>query len=158
MTMSKLSLPVARLVRENISVLMTYAFSKAPLQNLVEKTFAGDWKQFHETVFLLSEQRAEKACLELAIFLRYLDDDEDLNRYYDRATFQFGRLEFQDGSTEELKLREVANKIIHAAGFEWDLSQPFKPKLVCISRETEKWIRARVDVVAVSAVCGSFIE
>lgn len=156
--MSKLSLPVARLVRENISVLMTYAFSRAPLQNLFETTFTGEWKQFQETVFVLSDQRAEKACLELAIFLRYLDDEEDLSRYYDCETFQFGQLEFQDSSPEELKLREVANKIIHAGGFEWDLSQPFKPKLVCISRETEKWVRARIDVVAVSAVCGSFVE
>ncbi len=137
---------------------MTYAFSKAPLQNLVEKTFSGEWKQFQETVFVLSEQRAEKACLELAIFLRYLDDEEDLSAYYDQETLQFGQLEFQDGSVKELKLREVANKIIHAVGFEWDLMQPFKPKLICISRNTEKWIRARIDVVAVSAICGSLVE
>lgn len=155
--MPKLSLPVAKLVRENISVLMTYAFSRSPLQNLVDKTFAGEWKQFQETVFALSEQRAEKACLELAIFLRYLDDEEDLSGYYDKETLEFGQLELKDGSVKALVLREVANKIIHAVGFEWDLTQPFKPKLVCISRDTEKWETARIDVVAVSAVCGSLV-
>lgn len=154
--MSKLSLPVVRLVRENVSVLMTYAFSLGPIQELVNRTFEGEWKQFQETVFSLAEQRAEKACLELAIFLRYLDDAEGLSKYYQTTTnVSFGKLEFQDGNEEDLKLREVANKIIHAVGFEWDIMQPMKPKLICISRNSEKWKRACVDVVALSAVCGS---
>jgi len=154
--MSRLSLPVAKLVRENMSVLMTYAFSREPLRNLIEKGFLGDWKNLQDTVFSMAEQRAEKACLELAIFLRYLDDEEDLSKYVDdRTNFRFGRLVVREGAEEELKLRDVANKIIHAVSLDWDFSNAQRPMLVCHSREKEQWIRAEIDVVVLSAVCGN---
>jgi len=60
--MRKLSLPVSQLIRENMSILMTFAFSREPLQQLIEKGFSGEWKNLQETVFSMSEQRAEKAC------------------------------------------------------------------------------------------------
>jgi hypothetical protein len=126
--MPKLSLPVSRLIRENLSILMTFAFSRAPLYDLITNSFVGEWKNLQETVFSMAEQRAEKACLELAIFLRYLDDEEGLSKYVDgRMNFQFGRLHLREGIEQELKLRDVANKIIHAAGFEWDTSNPQRP-------------------------------
>jgi hypothetical protein len=157
--MPKLSLPVARLIRENVSVLMTYAFSKVPLQDWAAKSLKGEFKHFYETVFGMAEQRAEKACLELAIFLRYLDDEQDLSAQYTEASgITFGRLHLRDGNTIDLKLREVANKIIHAIGFEWDLSRPMKPMLVCISRDAERWSKASIDVAAVAVACGSLAE
>lgn len=158
--MSRLSLPVSKLVRENMSILMTHAFSVGPLEELFSKTFQGEWKQYQDTVFSLSKQRAEKACLELAIFLRYMDDENMLIEHSDTImrNYNFGTLHFSNGKEKELELRDVANKIIHATGYEWDISQRMKPKLVCISRETEKWKVAKVDIVAVSTVCGSLIE
>lgn len=155
--MTKLSLPVSRLVRENMSILMTHAFSIGPIKELFTKTFQGEWKQYQDTVFLISEQRAEKACLELAIFLRYLDDEEGLLKYFnrDQSTINFGTLYFSNETEKDLKLRDVANKIIHAVGYKWDISQPMKPKLVCIAREKEKWLEAKIDIVALSTVCGS---
>ena len=155
--MTKLSLPVSRLVRENMSILMTYVFSIGPIEELFTKTFQGEWKQYQETVFFLSEQRAEKACLELAIFLRYLDDEEGLSKYFNKtqSNICFGTLHYVDGKKKDLELRDVANKIIHAAGYKWDVSQPMKPKLICLSRETEKWSEAKIDIVALSTVCGS---
>jgi hypothetical protein len=139
---------------------MTFAFSREPLQHLIEKRFSGEWKNLQETVFSMSEQRAEKACLELAIFLRYLDDEEGLSKWVEeRTNFSFGRLIMRDGAIEQLKLRDVANKIIHAAAFEWDFSDVAypagHPKLVCRSRETEKWEKAEIDVVLLASVCGN---
>jgi len=157
--MTKLSLPVAEIVRENMSVLMTHAFSMGPLEELFDKTFQGEWKQYQDTVFSLSEKRAEKACIELAIFLRYLDDEEGLSKYFNKteSNIKFGSLHFSSGKEKELKLRDVANKIIHARGFSWDVTQPMKPKLICTSRESEKWSEARIDIVALSTVCGSLL-
>jgi hypothetical protein len=154
--MARLALPVSKLVRENMSELMTFAFSREPLRQLIETGFKGEWKHLQETVFGMSELRAEKACLELAIFLRYLDDEEGLSKYVDeRTNFNFGRLALRDGKEEELKLRDVANKIIHAAAFQWDFSNPQRPQLVCVSRNEEKWVRAHVDIVSLAAVCGN---
>lgn len=154
--MTTLLLPVARLVRENLSVLMTFAFARGPLHDLITKNFIGDWKYLHETVFSMSQQRAEKACLEMALFLRYLDDEQGLSKYVEGKTnFQFGTLHLRDGGKEDLKLREVANKIIHATGFEWDISNPNRPLLVCHSRDKEQWVRAEVDIVNLAAVCGN---
>jgi hypothetical protein len=152
--MSTLSLPVARLIRENVSVLMTHAFSRTALQNLFDQTFEGEWKHFQETVFDFSEQRAERACLELAILLRYLDDDRGISKTFEQQ-LTFGLIQNADGSEEPLKLRDVANKIIHASAFEWDLSRPLKPFLVCLPRDNQQWQRASIEIVAVAAVCGS---
>jgi hypothetical protein len=139
-----------------MSILMTFAFSREPLRRLIENGFLGEWKNLQETVFYMSEQRAEKACLELAIFLRYLDDEEGLSKYVEaRVNFSFGRLILRGGAAEQLKLRDVANKIIHAAALEWDFSDPGRPKLVSLSRETERWERAEIDVVSLASVCGN---
>ena len=154
--MARLTLPVAKLVRENMSVLMTFAFSHEPLRQLIETGFLGEWKHLQETVFGMSALRAEKACLGLAIFLRYLDDEEGLSKYVDeRTNFKFGTLVLRDGKEEELKLRDVANKIIHAAAFQWDLSNPQRPLLICVSRDEDRWVRAQVDIVSLAAVCGN---
>jgi len=157
--MTKLSLPIARIVRENVSILMAHAFSLGPLGELFNKTFQGEWKQYQDTLFSLSEQRAEKACIELAIFLRYLDDEEGLSKYFNKieSNIIFGSLSFSNRKEKELELREVANKIIHSRGYKWDVSQSMKPKLICISRESEKWSEARIDIVALSTVCGSLM-
>lgn len=153
--MKKLSLPVSRIVRENISILLTFAFSRQPLEELI-KSFHGEWKQLNETMFQMSEQRTEKACLELAIFLRYLDDEEGLAAFVkENAKYKFGRLILKDGKTEELNLREVANKIIHASGFSWSFDNPKLPMLVCSSREEEKWIVAEISIVHLASVCGN---
>ena len=156
--MSKLSLPVARLIRENVSVLMTHAFSRMPLQEWASKSLQGEFKQFHETIFGMADQRAEKACLELAIFLRYLDDEENLSeRYAGYSGMSFGYLHFRNGKSDSLQLRDVANKIIHAVAFRWDFSAPHRPMLVCLSRDEERWERAEIEVATLSVACGSLM-
>jgi len=157
--MTKLSLPVKRVIRENVSILMTYAFSRMPLQKWSEKSLQGEFKQFYETVFGMAEQRAERACLELAIFLRYLDDEENLSDHYEGYTgIDFGYLHLKDGTIKLLTLRDVSNKIIHAMQFQWDYSIDHRPMLICISRDAEKWEKASIDIPALSVACGSLME
>jgi hypothetical protein len=156
MAMPTLSLPVAQLIRENASILMMYAFSRAAIRDLFEKTFEGEWQDFRETVFDFSDHRAQRACLELAILLRYVDEEHGVSKTL-KTQLTFGSVHYSDGSQEDLSLREVANKIIHAAAFEWDLSRPLKPMLVCLPRDKQRWQRATIELVAVVAVCGRLI-
>ena len=151
--MPTLSLPVAQLIRENASVLMTYAFSRTAIQDLFAKTFEGEWMDFRETVFDFSEHRAQRASLELAILLRYVDDERGVSKTFEKQLI-FGSVHYSDGSEEDLSLREVANKIVHAAAFDWDLSRPLKPMIVCLPRDKQRWQRANIELVAVVAACG----
>ena len=157
-TMPSLSLPSTRTIRENVAVLLTYSFSRAPLEEVVKERFQGEFKQFHDTAFQLAQQQAERACLELALLLRYLDDEEQVSAaYLGYSQVDFGFVTKPDGSLEALTLREVTNKIIHARGFTWDTTKWNHPKLVCHPRDGQRWSMANVDITALSAVCGSLV-
>jgi|SRR3990172_215115 len=107
----------------------------------------------------MSEQRAGKAALELAIFMRLLDDREDISGYLNQIdTWTYGRLVFEDKPDQPLKMRDVANKIIHASTLEWNLSKVDDPILVCISQKKEKWVRAEIKVVKSAAFCGGLMS
>jgi hypothetical protein len=154
--MPSLSLPVTHTIRENVAVLLTYAFSRGPLEELVNERFQGEFKQFRDTAFQLAEQHAERACLELALLLRYLDDEQKVNEaYLGYSQVDFGFVTKPDGSVAALTLREVTNKIIHARGFSWDTTRRNNPRLVCHPRDGQRWCEANVDISALSAVCGS---
>jgi hypothetical protein len=151
-----LSLPVSRLIRDNVSVLLTFAFSRASLEKLVAERFEGEFKPFREAAFDFSAQRAEKACLDLALLLRYVDDESGLSKRYVETGHQgFGYVTLPDGKIDVLKLRDVANKIIHASTLRWNFSKWDRPLLVCSPRDGQKWREAEIDVVSLAAACGS---
>ena len=157
--MSNFSLPLTTLVHENLSIVMNHCFSRKPLDALITGNFAGEWKYLHKALFSMSEQRAGKAALELALFLRLLDDRDDISGYMAQVSdWTFGRLLAKDKPAKTLRLRDVANKIIHAAELEWDLSKENNPMLICISQKKEKWLRAEVEVVALAVFCGVLIS
>ena len=109
-------------------------------------------------LFTVSEQRAEKACLELAIFIRLLDEDESVADYFRKVGgHSFGRIMKQDGHEEPLYLRDLTNKIIHAHHLEWDFTVSDDPSIICISRQPERWLKAEIAVVALAAFCGQLI-
>lgn len=158
--MARLSLPLTQLVHENLSILMTFCFSRVALENLLETEFQGEWKYLRKGLFDVSERRAQRACLELAVFMRILDDEEDISEYLrqvgrDRG---FGRLIIRDGSEQSLRMRDVCNKIIHADGFTWNLEKEGNPVLIVHSRDTERWERAEIDIVSVAAFCGGLMH
>ena len=49
---------------------------------MVEAKFKGEWKYLNKALFEISAQHAEKACVELALFLRTLDDEEEISAYH----------------------------------------------------------------------------
>jgi len=156
--MSRFSQPLTHLVHEILSVLVTFAFSRTPLVSLRESKLRGDWKYLDRALYTVSEQRAERACLELATFIRLLDDDENIASYLrETRGHSFGRVMKKDQPEESLYLRDLTNKIIHAHHLEWDFSTPDEPKLVCISRQPDRWLKAEVEVVALTAFCGQIM-
>ncbi len=68
-SMSRFSLPLTRLVHENLSIVMCFAYSRKPLKKMIQAKFKGEWKYLNKALFEISAQQAEKACVELALFL-----------------------------------------------------------------------------------------
>jgi hypothetical protein len=165
--MARHSLPLTRLIHENLSIVMTFAFSRRPLEEMVDKTFLGEWKHLRKAVFTLSEERVEKACLELALYMRMLDDEQRISEYLKKTSNpSFGRLISTNKSEKPLSLRDVANKIIHCSKFEWeypgDMTKSMRigivdlgPILVCHGNGTEKWARAEIEIIAFAAAVGN---
>jgi hypothetical protein len=158
--MNRFSVPLTRLVHENLSVVMCFAYSQKPLSKMVEDNFSGEWKYLNKVLFEISAERAEKACLELALFLRMLDDKARISDYHKltKNILNCGRLVMRDNSGKPLPFREVANKIIHSSKLEWKFSKGLSPILICHTRDEESWLRADVDLVALAAVCGGLMS
>jgi hypothetical protein len=76
--MSGISLSLTRLVHENLSIVMCFAYSQKPLVDMIDSKFKGEWKYLNKALFEYSAERAEKACLELALFLRMVDDEWEI--------------------------------------------------------------------------------
>jgi len=153
-----LSLPIATVVRDNVAVLLTYAFSREPLRAWANDSLQGEFDQLRHTMFELPTHRAERACLELAVLLRYLDDNDQISDHYaGYSQISFGYLDHGSGDVSALTIRDVTNKIIHAIRFDWDFARPNRPFLICVPRDPERWTRASVDVAALCVVCGQIV-
>jgi hypothetical protein len=153
--MSRFPQELTRLIHENLSIVMSFAYSRKPLREMVGTKFRGQWKYLHKAVFEISEQRAERACLELALFLRTLDDDWEISDHFNSTgrISNCGRLVLKH-EEKTLTFRDAANKMIHASALEWNFEKD-EPRLVCYPRDQEKkWVLADIDLVALAAVCG----
>ena len=154
MCMNRVSLPIKDVIRENSAFLLTYAMSLEPIQTLVTMTLRGSFERFRQTALEVTRQRAERSCIELAVLVRYLLDEEQVGLGTDQV--DFGEVSYDGNKPETLTLREVANKIIHARAFTWDTSRyRGHPELICAPRDKQRWKEARIDVVALAIACGS---
>jgi hypothetical protein len=91
---------------------MAFAYSRQPLQQLMQSKYLGEWKYLHKALFEIPEERVTRALMELGLYIRAIDDDEKFTAL--RGDTPFGELVDADGSRAPLRAREVANKIIHA--------------------------------------------
>ena len=155
-----LSIPLSRLIHENLSVVMTFAFSRQPLEDMMQHRFQGEWKYLSKALFDISEVRAQRACLEFAVLLRTLDDRESMSAEMKTGhpTDGYGDLFTEDGSKRPLTLRDVSNKIIHAASLTWDFARTGWPILVCEAAGGQEWKRAEIHWVQVAAACGNIMS
>ena len=124
----------------------------------MQTRFEGEFSQFRDTAFQIATQHAERACLELALLLRYLDDEDQIgDKYMGYSQVDFGSFTKPDGAVEPLALRDVTNKIIHARAFSWDMSRDLHPRLICYPRDGQRWKQADIDITALAAVSGSLL-
>ena len=150
---------LTRLIHENFSVVMNHAFSQPALGEMLEKNFHGEWKHLRRAVFEISEERANRALIELASLLRILDDREGLSDYLRKTKgHNFGLVYKEDGSTEELFLRDLTNKIVHAHQLVWDFSEKDNPKVICISPDPKRWQRAEIILIRFAGFCGQLMS
>lgn len=151
--------PITQLIHENFSIIMTFAFSHDPLEQMMLTRFKGHWKYLWRALVDVSEMRAQRACLEFAILLRTLDDDDPMTDDMKRGGESgYGDLHMPYGKgNRNLTLRDVCNKIIHAASLTWDWSRPDWPVLICEAQEGQDWQRAEIHWVQVAAAVGSIM-
>lgn len=153
--MNKHSIPLTRIIHENISIVLMYAFSKSPLEKL-RGSFLGEWKFLDKAIVSLSKERAEKAAIELAVFIRLLDDEQGISGYLAQTkSDSYGTVYKSDLPNEPLYLRDLTNKIMHAKSFAWDVSDHGKPLLVVYSHDLNRWSYAEINLVALLSFCGS---
>jgi hypothetical protein len=147
-----------------MAIVITFVFSQAPIKRLIKERFKGYPKGLEEFSFEVPRRNATRACLEIAVLIRLIDDRWKIVNYLRQVNQDtlrcFGVVHRTDETTELLTLRELTNKIIHAADLSWDLSDEHAPKLICTASDDQKdkfkWIRAEVDIVNLAFFCDGF--
>ncbi len=138
------------LIAENASIVLTFAHSRASFLAFHGR-FAGEWKGLGKILFEVPELRADRALLELAYLLRNLDTTEGISA---NINFPLGSLHMKDGSTIDLSLREMTNKVIHAARLDWMFENPDELAVKCIGEDIERWECALIQIDRLAATCG----
>lgn len=161
--MEKYPIHLTRLIHENLSIILSFAYSRSPLIKLMQSNFVGEWNYLGKAIFEIGEEKANRAITELAVLLRILDDEQKITIFYKKKniTWECGKLTLKNGTIENLSFREFSNKIIHAKTFNWEYSIDDTPHLICYSREDEEkypWKSADINLVNLAAFCGRFIN
>jgi hypothetical protein len=78
-------LPWSTLVHQKLATIATFAYSQMPLAKMRDENFAGEWKFLTKVIHDLPSYEATKACLEFALYLRALDDQEGLTAYWQQT-------------------------------------------------------------------------
>jgi hypothetical protein len=142
----RMSLRWARLVHEKLAVIATFAYSQTALKEEIEKHFRGEWKFLHKIIYELPHEEATKALIELALYFRAFDDEQDLTGFWKQVGVSVvGSLVLKNREIQSLSPREMSNKIIHAEEIKWDFSEE-QPRIICTGRNKEEWLRAIIDV------------
>jgi hypothetical protein len=150
----QLPIPITQIIKENLSVVMMFAYSQPTLRQFRRSRFAGNWPYVDETLFTIPEQLATRAMIELVLFLRTLDDHEDIDD--GSLGSEFGDLYLKGGKVVPLSIREVTNKTIHAKTIEWVLTDLEKPILKTTAHDNskEKWTHAEININSFAVGCG----
>jgi hypothetical protein len=166
--MNTFPLPLTQLIHENLSVVMMFIYSRRPLAEFRHGKFVGTWKYLDRALFDIADEKVTKALIELALFIRHLDDEKKISRVLtaisvretgaEESKWTFGNAIDEIGTKTPLTMREVANKILHSTGFGWDLNAGPGPILICTAHESQKkrakWVRAEIEINQVAAACG----
>jgi hypothetical protein len=153
-------LPYTTLLHENLSVVVTFAFSRPVLVKCFTDRFQGEWKYLWKACYDIPEQRVNRALLELALQLRLIDDREHLTEYFKTTDEhqRVGKIIKQDGTEDKLRFRDLTNKILHSSVIEWGFDDPDNPVIICHSDEPGRWVKAEIPVLRLAALCAGFMS
>ena len=157
--MLKQTSEITRLIHDNLWLVISFAFGQPAIAKFVDARFRGEWKYLNKTIYERAEVRADRALLEMATQLRVLDDAERLNSYFAQTKHEALGVVIQgDGSRIDLHFRDLTNKIMHAKGFEWQLSDPDNPKVICHSNDVARWKSAEINLTTLMALMGGLMH
>jgi hypothetical protein len=145
-----------RYAQENFATVLMFAFGRDQIGAIINERFKNEPKYLNKIVYEFSEQRANRALLEMAMHLRTADDIEGLG-FEELKLPPLGTIVRSDGSEKKLHFRQMTNKIIHAGGFSWELADPKDPRIVCLSREQENWKEAHIVLLRLMICMNGFI-
>ncbi len=145
---------INRLIHENFWIVISFAFARPIIAKIIDDKFQGEWKPLNKLVYKLAEKRADRALLEMALQLRGLDDDENIKTYF---KYPCGFVIKADGTKCDLRFRDMTNKIIHAASFEWNMTNPENPIVICHPHQSQHWQRAEIDLLEIMACVGELM-
>jgi len=146
---------ITTLIHANFWLVISFAFVQPRLGEVLETRFRGEWKYLRNSFYELAEIRADRALLEMATQLRVLDDSEGISEYLKQTKGPcLGKVTQGDGTVTDLFLRDMTNKVMHAAAFEWDFSERDAPKVNCIPHDKERWKKAEVDLIVLAGFVG----
>lgn len=145
------SVEITKLIHENLSVVFMFAFGQPSARRVLQKHFEGGWKFLDRTIYEVSEQRADRALLEMATQLRILYDSDPGTEYIKHS---FGKVVQGDGRITDLYFRDMTNKVIHGTNFEWDFAEENAPRIVIASGDVQRWREAQLNVTALMALGG----
>jgi hypothetical protein len=144
---------ITRLIHANFWTVLSFALARPAASRLIEERFGGEWKYLRRTIQQHAEVRADRALLEMATQLRVLDDAEGLSDYLRQAGGQpLGTVTQADGSTTDLHFRDMTNKVMHAASFEWQFAE--EPSVVCYPRDPKRWKSAEIWLLPLMGFVG----
>ena len=146
---------LTRNAQENFGTVLMFAFGQPAVGLVIDEQFKGEWKFLTKLVYEVSERRADRALLELAVQLRALDDLNDLNGAFQQQEMHpLGTVVQADGIITELYFRDMTNKVMHAGGFSWELADPKNPTVICLSNNGTRWKEARINLVVLMMYLG----
>jgi hypothetical protein len=153
------ALPLTRLIYDNMAIVVTFVYSQALINRLLKGQFMQFWQHVENFSYEVPRRNAIRACLEIAVLIRLMDDQAKIGDYLERHKLRhFGVVYRTDETRAPLTIRELANKIIHSGELSWDLTEEVAPKLICTASDDQKskfkWTRAEVYIDHLVIFCG----
>lgn len=146
-------------ILDNFSTVLFYAAGHPPAVRLFDAHLQGEWEALRKVIWIDAEVRADRALHQMASQMRLLDDAIDVNRRLLEDDFveTLGTVTQADGTVTDLYFRDMTNKVMHAAKFEWDLDDPAKPIVLCLPRRKERWQKAELDIGGLMIAVGRML-
>jgi hypothetical protein len=156
--MQKKTFEITRRVHENLWTVLSFIFGRPAIDRFMQqKNFVGEWKYLRQNIHGLSEERADRALLDMAVQLRTLDDAEGLSDWYRQSEASaLGHVIQADGTKTDLHFRDMTNKIIHGVGYQWQLEGD-DPKIIVLSNRPDRWRLAEIDIQALMVLVGGLM-